>query len=563
MYVAQTKTSDPKKVKARQVRRGPIAIARSQNWSPKQLAVAALGVALASALLYLPILRNPFISFDDREYVTENSQIKAGLTWQTFAWAWTSLDHANWHPLTWISHATDVQLFGMWPAGHHLTSLLFHAANAALLFLFLAQATRLPLASLAVAALFAVHPLNVESVAWIAERKNLLSAFWSLVGLLAYVSFARSPSRMRLAGVTGLFFLALASKPMAVTFPFLLLLLDRWPLERVASWKELLTDKSLWVEKIPLFALSTASCIVTVIAQHRSNSFATLPLQLRLENAIISYGFYALKLVWPSGLAFLYPWPLHAPDNWALVSSATFLVGITVFAWSERERRPYVLAGWLWFLGALVPVIGIVQVGSQARADRYAYFPKIGLLIAAVWLLAELVRRQAKYLKLGVAVFLVAVLGLGLCSRRQTDYWRSNYDLWLHAFQVTDGNYLAADKVGVALQDESRYNEALPYFESALRINAADPLANFNVGANLHLQGKLQEAIGLYQVTANQPTSPTLRAEAFENMGTAYRQLGDPAKARESYLKALQFDPQRTRIYAVLREMDAHPDREQ
>jgi hypothetical protein len=558
MYLTQTKTRNPNKTSAR---RKPASFRKSPNWTRKQTAIGALGVALTSALLYLPILRNPFISFDDREYVTENPVIKAGLTWHTFAWAWTSFDHANWHPITWISHAVDVQFFGMSPAGHHLTSLLFHAANAALLFLFLAKATRSPAMSLAVAAVFAVHPLNVESVAWVAERKNLLCAFWSLLGLLAYLGYSQQPIPRRLAAVAGLFFMALASKPMAVTFPFLLLLLDRWPLERVASWRQLLTTKSMWVEKIPLFALSGASCIITLIAQHRSNSIvaiAVLPVSLRLENAIVSYGFYGLKLVWPAGLAFLYPWPSHAPGLWALVSSVTFLVGISVFAWSERERRPYVLAGWLWFLGALVPVIGMVQVGSQARADRYAYIPMIGLLIAAVWLMADIMRELKRY-KVGIALLVSTTVALGLCSRKQIDYWRSNYDLWLHAFQVTADNYLAADKVGVALQDEGRPEEAYPYFEQVLRINSADPLANFNVGVKSHLQGDIRGAIRFYQVTANQETDPMLRAEAFENMGTAYRQLGDLPAARESYLKALQYDPRRSRIYTVLREMGASP----
>jgi tetratricopeptide (TPR) repeat protein len=236
----------------------------------------------------------------------------------------------------------------------------------------------------------------------------------------------------------------------------------------------------------------------------------------------------------------------------------TFLVGISVFAWSERERRPYVLAGWLWFLGALVPVIGMVQVGSQARADRYAYIPMIGLLIAAVWLMADIMRELKRY-KVGIALLVSTTVALGLCSRKQIDYWRSNYDLWLHAFQVTADNYLAADKVGVALQDEGRPEEAYPYFEQVLRINSADPLANFNVGVKSHLQGDIRGAIRFYQVTANQETDPMLRAEAFENMGTAYRQLGDLPAARESYLKALQYDPRRSRIYTVLREMGASP----
>ena len=524
------------------------------------MAAAVLAVALVSGCLYLPILRHPFISFDDREYVTENARIQSGLTWGTFVWAWTSLEHANWHPITWISHAADAQLFGMAPEGHHLTSLLFHAANAALLFLFLAMATRSPGCSLAVALLFAVHPLNVESVAWVAERKNLLSAFWSLIALLTYVGYVRSRNWKWLAATVGLFLMALASKPMAITLPCLLLVIDRWPLQRVSSWQGLL-ERKLWIEKSALFALSLASATVTIIAQHRSNSMASLAaisLPLRFENAIISYGFYAWKLIWPFRLAFLYPWSLHPVPIGDFAGAALFVIGITILAWKQRERRPCWMAGWLWFLGSLVPVIGIVQVGSQARADRYSYIPMVGLLVAAVWSATEIGQRARWRALAQPAVVIVITVFLAQVSRRQIDFWRSNYDLWLHTFQVTPDNYLAADKVGVALQAEGQYAEALPYFEQALRINAVDPLANFNIGTSLQLRGKVQDAIALYQVTANQNTDPILRAEAFENMGTAYRQLGNLQAARESYWKALQYDPQRTRIYAALRDMESH-----
>jgi len=510
--------------------------------------------------VYLPILKNPFISFDDRDYVTENWHVKEGLTWRTFAWAWTSLEDGNWHPITWISHAADVQLFGLAPTHHHFISLLLHAANAALLFVVLTALTRRPGCSLAVALLFALHPMNVESVAWVAERKTLLSAFWSLVALLAYVRYVRSVSIHWLVATAGLFFIALASKPMAITLPFLLVVLDRWPLERVNTWKDLFRNRRLWIEKIMLFALCLPSAVITIIAQHRSSSIASLTqvsLPLRIENAIVSYGLYGWKLIWPFKLAFLYPWPQRVPPFAEAAGASIFFIAATAVAWMQRQRRPWLMTGWLWFLGTLVPVIGIVQVGAQSRADRFAYIPMVGLLVVAVWSGAEITQRVPSRLRVQPAIVALVALFLGARTLTQISFWRSDYDLWLHTWQVTTDNYIAANKVGVALQKQGRYQEALPYFEHTLRINATDPLANFDVGADLHLHGKVQEALKFYQVTAAQNTDPILRAEAFENMGTAYRQLGKLQLARESYLKALQYDPGRSRIYAVLLEMES------
>ena len=534
---------------------------RTRVSTGRQIAIATIAVALVAACLYLPILRNPFITFDDRDYVTENLHVNQGLNWHTVAWAWTTLEDGNWHPVTWISHAADVQMFGMAPPGHHLTSLLFHAANAVLLFLFLAMATRSAGCSLAVALLFAVHPLNVESVAWVAERKSLLSAFWSLLALLAYVRYAQSKDGKWLAGTTALFAIALASKPMAITLPFLLLLLDRWPLERVSTWRGLLTDRKLWTEKIPLFVLCVGSAVITILAQHRSSSIASLTLismPLRLENGIVSYGFYGWKLIWPSGLAFLYPWPLHSLPMLGFAVAALFVVIAMVVVWRQKEQRPWLMAGWLWYLGTLVPVIGILQVGSQSRADRYAYVPMIGLLVVAVWFGAEITRQIPSRYRLQPAGVVVIAVFLAAVGRKQMDYWHSDYDLWLHTWQVTTDNYLAADKVGVALQSEGRYQDALPYFQRALLINATDPLANFDVGADLHLRGRVQDALPFYQITANADTDPLLRADAFENMGAAYRQLGDFTAARDSYVKALKYDPKRIRIYPALRDTELH-----
>jgi tetratricopeptide (TPR) repeat protein len=353
---------------------------------------------------------------------------------------------------------------------------------------------------------------------------------------------------------------------MAITLPFVLLVLDRWPLQRVSAWHELFTDRGLWTEKLGLFALSAASAVITIIAQHRSSAIASLTqvsIPLRFENAVTSYALYAWKLIWPVRLAFLYPWPQHFLALGEVAGAAAFLIGATVVAWKQRQQRPWLMAGWLWFLGTLVPVIGIVQVGSQSRADRYAYIPMIGLLVAAVWSGAELM--QARVIsRLRPAYLVVAVVAVFLArvSRTQIDVWRSEQDLWLHAWQVTADNYLAADKVGVGLQKQGRHQDALPYFQQALQINPGDALANFNIGVDLHLQGKVPQAVRHYQLTAGQDTNPLLRADAFENMGAAYEQLGNLQLARESYLKALQFDPERTRIYGALHEIETdvtHP----
>lgn len=537
---------------------------QKHRWGSKRLAISAIGVAVATGLLYASVLRDPFISFDDREYVTDNPFVKAGITWRTFTWAWTSFDHANWHPLTWLSHALDVQLFGMNPVGHHLTSLLLHAVNAALVFAFFAKSTTSFWRSLTVSVIFAAHPLNVESVAWIAERKSVLCMLFSLLTMVLYLSYSRRPKIAGMAGLTLTYFFAIAAKPMAVTLPCVLVLLDRWPLQRVRSWHQLVATKSLWLEKLPLFAISIASCVTTILAQLQSGSVSPLeifPLHLRLENAAISYVWYAWKMIAPVRLAFLYPWPSRGAALWECLVAVILITAGAMFAWSERERRPYLLAGALWFAGTLVPMIGILQVGSQARADRYAYFPMIGLVTAAVWWCAEITWPQVKQHKVQSAFAIAAALTLAGITLNQLKYWRSDYALWLHTWQVTSNNYLAADKVGVALQAEKRFTDAAPYFEQALRINPSDPLANFNVGTSLQLQGRLREAIARYQVTSGQGTTPLLRAEAYENMGTAYIQLGDASAARVSYLNALRYDPQRISVVAALNALDGRNEK--
>ena len=384
-------------------------IPRSLGSSARTTILLALLLILGTIVVYIPALHNGFVNYDDPDYVTANLHVRQGLSWSNIRWAFTATVQANWHPLTWISHMIDVQFFGMNPTGHHAVSVLLHAINVVLLFFLLARTTGYTLRSAAVAAIFAVHPLNVESVAWIAERKSLLCMLFFLLALLAYGWYVRKPGIGRYLCVGFLFAMGLMAKPMVVTFPFVLLLFDYWPLQRLKEGQ--ITFPKLLIEKIPLFALSAASAMITVIAQHGAGALgitAALPLSFRIKNAIYSYLIYIFKGIWPSRLAVFYPHPENTLALWKVLLAALVLLAITVLVWHFR-RYKYLLAGWLWYLGTMVPVIGIVQVGRQAMADRYAYVPFIGLFVMAVWLIAELFARIRLSLP-AAAVIGVAVL---------------------------------------------------------------------------------------------------------------------------------------------------------
>ncbi len=368
---------------------------RALHLSPFWLCVLLGAMTLS---LYSKVIGHPFVNYDDSAYVTENQQVRAGVSWHTIAWAFTATEQSNWHPLTWISHAIDCQLYGMSAGGHHFTSVLLHSLNAVLVFLVLAKGSGSPMRSALVAALLALHPLNVESVAWIAERKNVLSMFFFLLALGAYGWYVRRPDWKRYAAVAVLFAFALASKPMVITLPCVLLLLDYWPLGRVQGWVKPTTSfpvpqaslARLVAEKLPLLALSVASAVLTVVAQQSARvAIGHLPLQLRVENAFYSYAMYVMKVFWPVNLAVLYPHPLDKLTFAQVALSALLLIVASALVWRERFTRPYLVTGWLWFLGTLVPVIGIVQVGAQGMADRYAYLPAIGLFLMLVWTIAD------------------------------------------------------------------------------------------------------------------------------------------------------------------------------
>lgn len=502
-------------------------------------------IVVATLALYNPVNRHPFVNYDDPGYVTDNLQVRQGLSGEGIAWAFSTFEQANWHPLTWISHEIDYSLFHLNPAGPHFVNLLIHAFNAALLFLFLVGTTKRLDASLLVALLFALHPINVESVAWIAERKNLLSTFFFLLALLAYAGYVRKPDAKRYAAVFALFAMSLMAKPMMVTFPFVLLLLDWWPLERRQRG-----FGKLVVEKIPLFALSLASSVVTVIAQQgggATRSTLQFPLGTRLENATVAYGSYLWNTVWPAHLAPMYPYPAHGIPGWQILVSLAALAAVTAVVMRLREKA-YLLVGWLWFLGTLVPVIGLVQVGDQAMADRYAYVPLIGIFVMIAFAIADL--------KTGVvprAVATVLVLGaLGWATHRQLTYWANNVDLWTHTLAITHDNFIAENNLGGALLLEGKADDAHQHFLAASQINPHDPMSRLNLGAYAQEHGDLHAAVAQYEEILRLTSDPALLASTHANLGGAYRDLGDDAKARENFDAALRLNPNQANAYLGL-----------
>jgi len=531
-------------------------IFRSIFRSPAQRRlVLSLLLVVVTLALYNPVSRNGFVNFDDDRYVTENPHVLAGLRWSTVSWAFTSLEQANWHPLTWLSHALDCQLFQLNPVGHHYASLLLHAANALLLFLILQWFTGYTARSLMVAALFAVHPLNVESVAWVAERKNVLCMFFLLLAIAAYGWYVRRPGVARYVLVAVLFALALMAKPMAITLPLLLLLLDYWPLGRIrfprkatfydegrvcfeSSTQPLTT---LCLEKLPLLVLSAGSAVITMMAQRAGGAVLTSaersPL-LRLENVLVSYALYIEKAIWPSHLAALYPYP-HALPPWEVAASASFLLAVTYAALRYRQHR-YLAVGWFWYLGTMVPMIGLVQVGNQAMADRYGYLPLIGLFIMIVWATAEWASAHQLSVKYLAAAALACLLAFSAVTRNQIGYWHDDFGLWAHALAVTRNNYVAENNFGNALVRQGRIDEAIIHFRTASILEPLDPTSQLNLGIYAEQHGDLGQAKARYEATLRLATDTQLRATAYANLGTVYFALHDYDRAQQNFDAALK-----------------------
>lgn len=433
--------------------------------SPGWRAVAAATALVAATLgAYRGVAGNDFVVYDDDQYVTANPALRDGLTAPAIRWAFVTDHAANWHPLTWLSHLLDVQLFGFAPRGHHLMSLALHVAATVLLFLLLRRLTGNALPSLATAALFGLHPAHVESVAWVAERKDVLSTLLGLFAIAAYAGWVRRPSWRRYAALVGLFALGLLAKPMLVTLPFVLLLLDLWPLRRW-SWKESLAGLVPRVrEKLPLFALAAASCSVTFLVQRGGGAVQSAdryPLAIRCQNAAVAYVDYLRQLAWPSDLAVFYPHPGVALSPLRALASLALLLLLTAGAWRLRRSQPAVLVGWLWFLGTLLPVIGLVQVGWQARADRYTYLPSIGLFVALAWGAGALATTPERRTALAAATG-AALAACCFVTQAQVGYWRDSETLFLRALAVTRENFLAENNLGHFYNERSRPAEALP-----------------------------------------------------------------------------------------------------
>jgi protein O-mannosyl-transferase len=518
----------------------------------KRNPVVCLLLAAVTLAIYNPVTHHPFVNYDDDRYVTENPHVRQGLTFDTFRWAVTSTEQANWHPLTWISHALDCSLFRLNPAGHHFTSVLLHAVNVVLLYLLLMWATGRFGPSLFVAMLFALHPINVESVAWVAERKNLLCTTFFLLTLWAYGWYARKPGWKRYLAVAASFAAGLASKPMVITLPLVLLLLDYWPLNRVAgadnSRNPAVSQRFAWsrlvLEKLPLLLLSFASALITMLAQQAGGAMrSTMQFSpgVRIANAIYAYAMYLSKMVWPAKLAPLYPHPGDTLAASRVVIAALILIAITAVVWRFRERR-YLLSGWLWFLGTLVPVIGLVQVGDAAMADRYAYIPLIGVFVMISFGLADLLAQK----KLGAAPTLAAAVVLiivAVATYRQIGYWQSNVDLWTHTLAVTQNNFIAEDNLGGALILEGREEEAHPHFEAAARINPKDPMSRSNLGTYFQTHGQLREAVTQYEAAVSLTSDPGLLAQTYANLGAAERSIGEDDEARKNFDESLRLNP--------------------
>ncbi len=500
-------------------------------------------LAVVTVALYYPVHQHPFVNYDDSGYVTDNVHVQSGLEWDTVTWAFTTFEQANWHPVTWLSHALDCQLFQLNPAGHHNVNLLLHVVNVLLLFWVLYRATGFVGRSCMVAALFALHPINVETVAWIAERKNLLSMMFFLLALGAYRWYVQKPRTARYAVVALLFALGLMAKPQVITLPFVLLLWDYWPLGRMFASaqddspgvaREGAPAKSLaWLveEKLPLFGIAAASAVVTMFVQRMGGARNWFPRTVRLENAVVSYAQYVKKALWPSRLALFYPHP-ESFKVWEVLGALVFLLAVTAFVVVQRRHR-YLSVGWFWFLGTLVPMVGLVQVGVQAMADRYAYLSFIGLFIMICWGIADWSEQRRISPAWLVGVSVVVLLALAVTCRVQINYWADNVTLWSHTVQVTGPNFIAENSLGVALNRDGRKEAAIEHFRAALAVNPNDASANLNVAEYDRVHGRLQEAIERCQRVPAMTQLTIQKVQAFEKMALAYRALGDNVRAQK------------------------------
>lgn len=496
--------------------------------------------------VYLPVRHFAFVNWDDPSYLTDNAQVQAGLSWPNVLWALTTTHSPYWHPLTWLSHMLDVTLFGMDPGAHHVTSLVLHALNTVLVFLVLRRMTGAAGPSAFVAAIFGVHPLHVESVAWLAERKDVLSTCFLLLTIGAYLRYVDRPTAPRYALIIACYALALMSKPMVVTLPLVLLLLDAWPLARFRSE----SAGRLVTEKLPLFAMAAATAVATVIVQRRVGAVAALsalPLRPRLANAIVSGVEYVWKAIWPAHLAPFYPLQLH--PAWMVVAAGIMLVAATLLAWRARTRYPFIFVGWSWYLATIAPVTGLIQAGQQGIADRFMYVPLVGLSIIVAWSAAR-VRAPAIRWSAAAAV----VLALAVAARAQVWSWSDSTALWEHAISVTFPNSVSYEKLGDALRERGDLDDAQGRYQTALQLTQAGDVGERaiilnSLGLTLIDRGKLDEASRAFIEAVR--LNPAF-AEAQTNAANTLAGEGQYAEAIQRYRAALELAPTMTDAHVGL-----------
>jgi tetratricopeptide (TPR) repeat protein len=511
------------------------AAATTTGWDQRRLVPAVcLALAAITFAVFGQTLHHDFVNYDDNNYVHQNPVVSQGLTIKGVVWAFYQVHFANWHPLTWLSHMLDCQLYGQYSGGHHLTNVLLHTATVIALFLVLRQMTGALWRSAFVAAVFAIHPLRVESVAWVAERKDVLSGLFFVLTIGAYVRYARRPwSAARYGLVLLLFSLGLLSKPMLVTLPLVLLLLDYWPLQRM----ETLKLSGLALEKLPLLALSAASCVATLLAQntaiHSGGSFSLL---FRLGNALVASAVYMRQMIWPAGLAAFYPYHHNGLPPWEVALAGMLVAGLSLAALWQKRKQPWILAGWLWYLVMLLPVAGIIQVGDQAYADRYTYLPQIGIYLSVTWLAAQW--RVSRVVFGGLMIGVLALLMI--CARKQTAYWKDSETLWTHALDCTKDNEVACSNLGAAFLQKGQLDDAIRLERKALQINPNYEIPQFSLGNDLLLKGELDEAI--YHFGYALHIHPDC-AEAHIGLGEALLRKGKVEEAAGHFQKALQIDP--------------------
>lgn len=526
----------------------PGVLNKTNEKTHRKTTVALLCLALVFIVLavYIQVGNHSFINLDDNAYVTNNPHVASGITVQNVVWAFTSVDAYNWHPITWLSHMADVRFFGMNPGGHHITSVVIHTISSLLLFLLLLRLTGALWQSLFVAAMFALHPLHIQSVAWVAERKDVISGFFWFLTLLLYAKYVEKQKTTLYVLTILSFILGLMSKPMLVTLPLVMLLLDFWPLERFRYEGDKHHNSgraiALIKEKIPFFVCSIFSGVVTIYAQGKGGAIAAsdmTSLWLRFENAMTAYVKYIGKTIWPHDLALFYPFPLSIP-LWQAICSLLILILFSALAIRARRHSPYVLAGWLWFVITLMPVIGLIQVGGHSMADRYTYIPLTGLFIVAAWGVPDLMKGMRHQRRITALIAATVVITSAILTWQQLAYWRDSVSLFRHTLQVTSGNCMIHNNLGLTLALKGEYEEAIQEFRKALRIYPNYTEAHNNLGATFDFKGDFDAAIQEYREAIR--INPD-HADAHYNLGIDLQIRGDLDAAIKEYQETLRIQP--------------------